>query len=122
MKLNQWIRDARTYAKLTQEKLGDELGLTKSNISQWESGAHVPSFAQLVKIVKITSYPIPLPGLEYDATGVKWPFHDISYEKIKALSERDLIRLETGIELTSKELNLDILEPKNSKTTEIKTA
>lgn len=52
----QWVKEARQYARLTQEALGDQLGVTKGNVSGWENGRHQPSFAQLIKISRLTRY------------------------------------------------------------------
>lgn len=109
MKLNEWIKKARLSSKLTQEQLGDALGKTKGNISQWESGAYEPSYSVLLKIAQITNYKEPLPGLAEVYNFAKSPFKTVALSKIQQLSEIDLLRLETGIELISKQLNLDIL-------------
>jgi phage repressor protein C with HTH and peptisase S24 domain len=56
VELKEWVRAARTHKGLTQEQLGEELGLTKGNISGWENGRHEPGYAQLLKIELITGY------------------------------------------------------------------
>jgi len=48
-----------------------------------------------------------------------WPFENISYEKVKNLSPRDLIRLEAGIEIAAKDLGLDIVETSNPAKSEV---
>lgn len=106
--MKQWIRDARKHAKLSQEKLGDALGMTKSNISHWESGAHEPSFGQLVRIIEVTRYDEPLPGLRAAAKSSSWPFPDISLHKIEALPERERIKLEAALLLSASTLGIDI--------------
>lgn len=63
MQISKWIKDARGYAGLTQQQLGDALGVTKANVSAWENGRHEPSFDQLKKIAEETSYKESLPGL-----------------------------------------------------------
>ena len=108
MELKQWIRDARKHAKLSQEKLGEELGLTKSNISHWEAGKHEPSFGQLVRIVAVTKYEEPLPGLKALAKASSWPFEDVSLEKVESLSDRQRIQLEAALLLSAGNLGLDI--------------
>lgn len=49
----------------------------------------------------------------------QWPFENISYEKVKNLSPRDLIRLEAGIEIAAKDLGLDIVEMSNPAKSEV---
>lgn len=53
-----WVKEARAYGKLTQEKLGELLNLTKSNISAWENARHEPSYAQLRTISSMTGFPL----------------------------------------------------------------
>lgn len=60
MEIKNWIKEARLGAKLTQEQLGDMLGLTKGNISAWEKGRHEPSFNQMKKICELTKHPLPI--------------------------------------------------------------
>jgi transcriptional regulator with XRE-family HTH domain len=59
MELRRWVRWARGEAKMTQPQLGDILGCTKGNISQWETGGHQPSFDQIVKIAGVARVPLP---------------------------------------------------------------
>lgn len=59
MALMNWVRAARKAKGWTQQQLGDELGLTKANISGWENGRHLPSFAQILKISELTGHAIP---------------------------------------------------------------
>lgn len=60
MDLPAWVRTARNHRKLTQEQLGEALGVTKSNVSAWENGRHEPSFAQLKVIAELTGVPLPM--------------------------------------------------------------
>lgn len=62
MKINEWVKEARTHAKFSQEKLGELLSCTKGNVSGWETGRHLPSFEQMVLISKETGYPLPDSG------------------------------------------------------------
>ncbi|NYT68771.1 LexA family transcriptional regulator [Pusillimonas noertemannii] len=63
MEISDWVRNAREFAGLTQPQLGDALGISKQNISAWERERHEPSFDNLIKIISVTGYPEPLPGL-----------------------------------------------------------
>ncbi len=62
MEIKVWVKTARTSAELTQEQLGDMLGLTKGNVSGWENGRHEPSWSQMLRISDITNYPLPIPS------------------------------------------------------------
>jgi len=66
MKICDWVRSAREFAGLTQPQLGDALGISKQNISAWERDRHEPSYEQLIKIINLSGYPEPLPGLPLD--------------------------------------------------------
>lgn len=69
MKLNDWVSTARKHAKLTQEQLGEALGVTKANVSAWENARHEPSYGQLQIIAKKTGYPLSgTPGINKTPT------------------------------------------------------
>lgn len=70
MQISKWIKDARKHSGLTQQQLGDALGVTKANVSAWENDRHEPSFDQLKKIAEETAYKEPLPGLISAASNV----------------------------------------------------
>ncbi|MFP4895613.1 helix-turn-helix domain-containing protein [Paraburkholderia sp. EG304] len=57
--MRNWIRSARKKADLTQEQLGEKLGVTKGNVSAWENGRHEPSYAQIQEISVVTKCPMP---------------------------------------------------------------
>lgn len=59
MEVHQWVLAARKHAKLTQQELGDQLSVTKSNVSGWENNRHQPSFDQLRRISDITGVDLP---------------------------------------------------------------
>lgn len=56
MDIKQWVKDARSHAKLTQEQLGERLNVTKGNVSGWENGRHRPGYDQLLEIERVTGY------------------------------------------------------------------
>lgn len=62
MEIKLWIRAARKKADLTQEQLGEKLGVTKANVSSWETGRHKPSYEQIQRIAALSK--LPLPGTE----------------------------------------------------------
>lgn len=109
MKLNEWIKAARQYKELTQDQLAEQLGLTKANISAWEVGRHEPSFGNLIKIVQITGFEIPLPGLDTPiVTESDWPFRKVSKEKVENLGGHNQAGLEAAILLSAAQLGLDV--------------
>lgn len=59
MELREWVKAARKHKNWTQTQLGDELGVTKGNVSAWEVGRHEPSYGQMQKISDLTSYEMP---------------------------------------------------------------
>jgi phage repressor protein C with HTH and peptisase S24 domain len=58
MDLKEWIKEARQKMGWTQERLGELLGVTKGNVSGWETGRHEPSSYQLLKISMATGHPL----------------------------------------------------------------
>lgn len=88
----KWIRSARKSKGWTQQRLGDEVGVTKANVSHWETGKHDPSFLQLLRIRDLTGY-----ALRDVAADGAWPLPGIPRERITALSPDARERLAAGI-------------------------
>ncbi len=59
MVLSEWVHRARKHAGLTLAELGEKLDRTKANVGHWESGKHLPSYAQVKAISVATGYPMP---------------------------------------------------------------
>lgn len=57
--LPAYIKKARAALGWTQDQLADALGCTKSNISGWENGRHIPTYKQLRIISKLSLVPLP---------------------------------------------------------------
>jgi transcriptional regulator with XRE-family HTH domain len=55
-KLGEQIAQARKSAKITQEKLADELGLTRQAISSWERDNSQPDIDMVIKLSRILNY------------------------------------------------------------------
>lgn len=66
MKIHEWVKAARAHAKLSQEKLGEHLGVTKGNVSAWENARHEPGFSQLRRIAAFTGYKLSVSAGEVD--------------------------------------------------------
>ena len=119
MEMRIWIRAARQYAKLTQEQLGEALGVTKGNISAWENGHHDASLEQLNKIAEITRYPEALNAFVTPLSSVqdnwnRWPFEKVDQEKIKNLSKDQIIILETALVMAAAQFDIDIKKASQS--------
>lgn len=54
-----WIKRSRLDAGLTGEQLGERVGVSKQNVSHWETGKHDPSVSQVVKIGEICKAKLP---------------------------------------------------------------
>jgi transcriptional regulator with XRE-family HTH domain len=77
MTLHRRIREARKHAGLTQERLGERIGVTKQAVTQWERD-RFPERENLIKIADATCVPlgwlatgVPLPERTQDGT-LKW--------------------------------------------------
>lgn len=109
MELNEWIKAARLSKGLTQDQLAEALGMTKGNVSAWEVGRHEPSFAAIIKIIEETGFSEPLPGLSSPiVTEARWPFSEVSRDKVESLDGKKLNFLEAAILLAAAQLGLDV--------------
>lgn len=90
--IGSWVAAARKHKGWVQEQLGDAMGLTKANISHWETGKHEPSFGQMLKIRDLTGYPMRDVG-----PAVEWPLPKIAREQITSLTATQLEQLQMGI-------------------------
>ena len=53
MDLARRLRQLRTSQKMTQQQLGDRIGVAKSVVSYYESGDRCPSYDVLIRIAKV---------------------------------------------------------------------
>ena len=53
MEWNERVAAARKAAGLTQETLGEKLGVSRQAVSKWETGAADPSTANLLALAKL---------------------------------------------------------------------
>ena len=86
MKLHEWIRAAREYSKLTQDQLGERLDRTKAMVSHWETGKNEPPYSTLLKLVEITGYSEPLPGMDHFSANDDWPLPGVDRAEFNKLS------------------------------------
>ncbi len=54
------VRIYREQAELSQEQLGERIGVTRQTIAAWEKGGRAPSVAQLTKIARVLGVPAEL--------------------------------------------------------------
>lgn len=90
--IGDWVRAARASKGWNQDQLGDAVGVTKANVSHWETGKHEPSFGQLLKIRDATGYPLRDVGPATD-----WPLPRVPRERLTSLSAEQLAALQAGI-------------------------
>ena len=50
------IVEARRRAQLTQRELAERAGTTQSSIARWESGRSEPSFANVVRLLRLCGF------------------------------------------------------------------
>lgn len=53
MELNERIAAARRAAGMSQEQLGEALGVSRQAVSKWESGASDPSTVNLLALARL---------------------------------------------------------------------
>lgn len=56
VELAEWIGRMRTAKGISQEKLGDILGVRQSAVSAWEAGRNEPDLARLDQIAGVCGY------------------------------------------------------------------
>lgn len=86
MEIKEWVKAARKHKGLTQDQFGEALGMTKANVSGWETARHEPSFLQMKRVVALTGYPMP--------DGVMDVFTEALVERLKQLDSLERRRLE----------------------------
>lgn len=93
------IRKARKAANLSQQQLGDECGVTKGAVSQWETEKTEPNLTCIKKICSLSGF-----SADYIVLGDLQPLELVSLaKKIEALAPEkrallDLIFENKGIE------------------------
>lgn len=69
MEWNERIAAARKAAGLTQEALGEKLGVSRQAVSKWESGASDPSTSNLLALARL--YGVSAEELLREAAGTQ---------------------------------------------------
>lgn len=106
MELSAWVKLARTQKGWTQERLAEELDVTKGNVSAWENSRHEPGWAQIIKMGRLTGVPLPIP----EDLRMQIPNADVSLlEQINSLAPEDramvTLQIKRFADLTSKKVN-----------------
>jgi transcriptional regulator with XRE-family HTH domain len=60
MRAADLIREARLRAGLTQYQLAEKSGRERSVIARWEQGAVSPSFDNLLEVIEVCGFDLPL--------------------------------------------------------------
>lgn len=82
MTLGEQIQALRKAAGLSQEELGERLGVARQSVSKWESGATVPELDKLIAMSKLFEVSVgTLLGLE-ESDGAD---HELTERELKAL-------------------------------------
>ena len=90
--IGDWIKSARAAKGWNQERLGEAVGVSKANVSHWETGKHEPSFNQLLRIRDVTGY-----ALRDVGAAAEWPLPMIGREQITSLNAKQLEQVQLGL-------------------------
>jgi transcriptional regulator with XRE-family HTH domain len=74
--IGQKIRDLRTDAQLSQDKLASKLGIAANTVSRWETGTYKTTPEDLDKLARLFEVPI----------AVFFPDQDFNQERVAALT------------------------------------
>ena len=59
MTIGERIAALRRQAGLSQEALGEKLGVSRQSISKWEADANLPEIEKLVSLSRLFGVPVP---------------------------------------------------------------
>lgn len=68
MRGNQFIREARRRAGLTQWQLAERAKTTQSAVARWESGRTSPDFDTVVRLVRLCGFDLEVLLVEADGS------------------------------------------------------
>lgn len=84
MTLGEQIQALRKSAGMSQEELGDRLGVARQSVSKWESDSTIPELDKLIAMSKLFGVSVgSLLGLE-ESEG---PDHELTERELKALED-----------------------------------
>ena len=78
--MGAWVRAARKHKGWTQTELGERMNVTKASVSQWERDKTRASHETLLRIKRLTGYPL------HDTLPTEdWPLPLVSPEILRSL-------------------------------------
>lgn len=98
--LSNKIKSGRTLRALSQQKLADEVGVSKQMISKYEKGLSVPSSKVLMKLAKTLRV-----SLDYFFTSAAVELGTINFRKRSRLSQRKLNSIKEEVRLKLSKFN-----------------
>lgn len=96
------LKELRKEKQLTQQKLADDLGVNRVNITRWEKGNIEPNLAQLGNIAIYFNT-----SIDYLTGKIDKEYKDISQQELKAMSEDEMEKI-IGSALLSIETTLKV--------------
>lgn len=95
MTLGQQIQERRRAAGLSQEGLGEALGVSRQAISKWESDITIPEVEKLITMSRLFAVPVGvLLGVEEPAAPAAQELSDRELEAVEAVAGRYVQALE----------------------------
>ena len=85
MVIGKRIKQLRTNQKISQQELGDILGVTKVSVSCYENGKRVPSLDTLIKLAKYFNT-----SIDYLVGREKKIFNEENNKYVGSISEQDI--------------------------------
>lgn len=99
MTLGQQIQERRRAAGLSQEGLGEALGVSRQAISKWESDITIPEVEKLIAMSKLFAVPVGvLLGVEEPTAPAAEELSDRELEAVEAVAGRYVQALEARAE------------------------
>ena len=65
---NDFVREARKRARMTQRELAEKAGTTQSAIARLESGKTAPTFDNVLRLVRLCGMDLDIMLVEYDGS------------------------------------------------------
>ena len=88
MSIGQRIAQKRKEQGLSQEALGDQLGVSRQSIYKWESGSALPEVEKLIALSKLFGVSVGwLLGVEEDAAPEAAPSGELTEAQLKMVEE-----------------------------------
>lgn len=73
MNMAEWVSAARAHAGMTLVELGAAVGnVSKQAVNAWEKGRNMPTYETLLRIIEVTGFAEPPPGITFQPEQVKF--------------------------------------------------